>query len=143
MSEYNEPGTTTDSLVALYGRKWYTGWVNDVQTFQKTEIGILSDIQTAKSGQTIAMGLQLIKGRIPYVGQFNNNPTSLEACFFQNGDIKLASKIDSGLFSDDDDIIPFKFKVPHKPGKYELLFSIRTLPFPGSKNSQTIEFTVR
>jgi len=142
MSEYYEPGTTTDSLVALYGRKWYTGWIEDVQTFQKTEIGVLSDIRTAKPGETISMGLQLIESRIPNVGQ-SNNPTSLEACFFQNGDIKLASKVGSGIFSDDDAIIPFKFKVPDKPGKYELLFSIRTIPFPGSKNSATIGFTVK
>jgi len=143
MSEYNEPGTTTDSLVALYGRKWYTGWVNDVRTYQKAEIGIMSDIRTAKPGQTIAMGLQIIGDRIPDVGHFNDNPTTLEACFFQNEEIKLASKVDSGLFSDDDTIIPFKFKVPNKPGKYQLFFSIRTLPFPGSKNSESMEFTVK
>ncbi len=150
MSEYNEPGTTTDSLVALYGRKWYTGWVNDVQTFQKAEIGIMSGIRTAKAGQITTMDLLVLPGRFPSEAFMTKipelrlppNKAFLEACFLQNGDLKLASQSIDSILPTEGEFL-FKFKVPDKPGKYELLFSIRTIPFPGSKNSQTIEFTVK
>jgi len=145
LSEYNEPGSTTDSLVARYGRVWYTAWVNDVQTFQKTDIGILSNTRTASPGQIITMDLS-------FAGSFPQEALSpakdsgkafLEACFFQNrGELKVVSTpIDTIIPSNGK--YPFKFKVPTVPGKYELLFSIRTVPFPGSKNSQSIEFTVK
>ncbi|WP_448702258.1 ArnT family glycosyltransferase [Mucilaginibacter sp. AW1-3] len=147
MSEYNEPGATTDSLVALYGRKWYIGWVDDVQTYQKAEIGILSGIRSAKPGQNVTMDLLLAADRLDLfmtvVPKLRLAPDKafLEACFMQNGDLKLASKpLDSNI--PHEGRYQFKFKVPDKPGKYELSFSIRTVPFPGSKNSQTIEFTV-
>ncbi|OCX51222.1 hypothetical protein BEL04_21200 [Mucilaginibacter sp. PPCGB 2223] len=146
MSEYNEPGCTTDSLVALYGRKWYTGWVNNVQTFQKAEISIFSGATTAKPGQTVTMDLLLATGRLdPFmtiIPKLHLPPGKafLEACFLQNGDLKLASQPLDGSTPYEN---KYKFKVPDKPGKYELLFSIRTVPFPGSKNSEMVEFTVK
>lgn len=145
MSEYYEPGATTDSLVALYGRKWYIGWVDHVQTCQKTEIGIISPIRTAKPGQIITMDV-ILSGHFPHEAFYKNGSkgTFLEACFLQHGDLKMASKlIDQTIIPSDGNPYPFEFKVPDTPGKYQLLFSIRTEPFPGSKNSETIDFTVR
>jgi len=146
MSEYYEPGATTDSLVALYGRKWYTGWVDSVHTFQKTDITILSNIRSAKAGQTIVMGASF-KGVLPDEALRPGKGTEkvfLDACFFQNqGELKFVSHPERNMFFPYEGEYPFKFKVPDNPGKYELLFSIRTIPFPGSKNSESIEFTVK
>ncbi len=148
MSEYNEPGTTTDSLVALYGRKWYTGWVYDVQTFQKTEITILSTQRSAGSGQEITMPLNI---NHPYHYELDfSNPDKifLEACFYQDGNLKLVDKAATNfnmlsIRPGYQDVYHFRFAAPKIPGKYQLQFSIRTVPFPGSGNSERVEFIVK
>lgn len=145
MSEYNEPGTTTDSLVALYDRKWYTGWVDSVRTYQKLDITVLPGTDTALAGQFITKGLHF-NGRFDLersIKEARMKKTFLEACFFQNGEIKEAyqeTNFNVLLYEGE---YPFKFKVPTKPGKYQLFFSIRTVPFPGSRNSATMDFTVK
>lgn len=145
MSEENDAGITTDSVVAKYDRVWHGLWVNDVRTYQKTEITIQSDLRTAKASQTAEMNITF-NGPFPQDALYSikgSEKAFLDACFFQNnGELKFVSQPQK-------DILPYegeyqlKFKVPDVPGKYQLLFSIRTLPFPGSKNSQTIEFTVK
>jgi hypothetical protein len=83
-------------------------------------------------------------GRFDYssLSESNSN-TVLEACFFQSGDLKLASQPVAPSPFPYKGKYPFRFKVPIQPGKYDLLLSIRTIPFPGSRNSKTIEFTVK
>ncbi len=145
MSEDNEPGTTTDSLVALYGRKWHTCWVDNVQTYQKMEVAISPLVTTAAPGQVIDMGV-FFDRPLPHAPLWSPSaaPNSfLDACFFQDqGDLKFVSNPRLNIYSHNGEHI-LEFKVPDTPGTYELLFSIRTLPFQGSGNSQRIEFTVK
>jgi hypothetical protein len=39
-------------------------------------------------------------------------------------------------------LYPFALKAPVEKGQYEVLFSIRTTPFEGGKNSRIIHLTV-
>lgn len=152
MQDVWEPGFTTDSLVDLYGRKWYTLWVNDVRTYQKVIIDVPAFQQKIKAtlGQELVFDLTM-HNPYAYPISFTDNGYThkalLEACFFQGEDMKLADKADDdfkniGLQPGAQCKYTFHFKAPMVKGKYDLLFSIRTTPFAGSRNSPVINLVV-
>jgi len=146
-----EKGLTTDSIVDEYGRKYYSGWVNDVQTYQKVEISIAVASGSASAGQTLTFDLS-VHNPYPHPISFSDSgylhKAFLDACFFQGGDIKYAAMAPVSFNAIN---IPakgtakysFPVKVPGNKGKYDLFFSVRTEPFAGSRNSKTISFEVK
>ncbi len=150
LEENKEPGLTTDSIVDNYDRKWYGMWVNDVRTYQKVLIDVpLQSIKTAP-GKAIEMTLTLhnpYPRAIDFTDSGYTHKASLITCFFQNGDLITEQKA-----SNDFNQISLKpgaqvnytlrFKAPNVKGKYNLLFSIRTSPFLGAKNSGPVSVVV-
>lgn len=146
---FKQPGVTTDSLKVSAGT-WYGGWVNDVRTYQKITIDNGNYKMSATAGQKKIFDL-IITNPYPHVVNFGNNgwqhKAFLEACFFDEHDVIQQLDNDTTfnkIALNAGQSIHHKFIVtaPAKKGKYELMFSIRTEPFTGSKNSRIIKFTV-
>lgn len=146
---FKQPGVTTDSIKVSAGT-WYGGWVNDVRTYQKITIDNGNYKMSATAGQKKIFDL-VITNPYPHVVNFGNNgwqhKAFLEACFFDEHDVIQQLDNDTTfnkIALNAGQSIHHKFIVtaPAKKGKYELMFSIRTEPFTGSKNSRIIKFTV-
>ena len=74
--------------------------------------------------------------------------TGLEACFFKGFDVISNQQMDNSfnrisLKPCQSRHFTFNLTAPQTKGTYDLLFSLRTDPFPGSKNSRIITFTVK
>ena len=149
LSQWPVAEITTDSIVCSAG-KWYGGWVDDARTYQKIAIDTQADNIKAKPGQMIQFDLN-VTNPYPFAVNFTNagykHPVMLEACFFQGNDLALASNTGAGfnaisLGKNKSTRYKFTVSAPMQKGSYNLLFSIRTEPFRGSKNSRIIKFTV-
>jgi hypothetical protein len=150
MSPYYDSQVHTDSMDTPTG-KWYGGWVNNVRSYQKIDIRNNTYKLQAKAGQEVTFNLQLVS---PYANtvHFNNldkdHTASLKACFFQ-GDTPMNVQ-EAGDDFNRISIAPnqtaaytFKLKAPLVKGNYDLIFSIRTTPFQGGRNSRIIHFAVQ
>jgi len=144
-----QPGVTTDSVIVSAG-KWYGGWVNDVRTYQKITIDNGNYKMSGSAGQKTVFDL-VITNPYPHPVNFGNagwqHKAFLEACFFDEHDVVQQLDNDTTfnkIALNAGQSIHHRFTVtaPAKKGKYELMFSIRTEPFTGSKNSRIIKFTV-
>jgi len=147
---YPIKGLTTDSLDLPAG-KWYGGWVNDARTYQKVTIETSKLKVTAVPGEKIAFDLSIDD---PYALPINfsnsgyTHPVALEACFFKGTDVINTQKAPENfnqLNIKPGQKVKYRFTAtaPLTKGTYELLFSLRTDPFPGGKNSRNIAFTVK
>jgi hypothetical protein len=143
-------GITTDSLKCAVGT-WYGGWVDDVRTYQKIAIDTKVDNIKAEPGQFIQFDLSLTNP-YPFAVNFTNagykHAVMLEACFFKGRDVAVATSTGAGfnainLKPGESKRYIFSVAAPIEKGTYDLLFSIRTEPFRGSKNSRMIKFTVK
>jgi hypothetical protein len=142
-------GVTTDSLKCAAGI-WYGGWVDDARTYQKITIDNKTDHINAKPGQLIQFDLNLTNP-YPFAVNFTNSgykhAVVLEACFFKGRDVAMTVNTGTGfnavsLKMGERKHHKFSVAAPMEKGTYDLLFSIRTDPFRGSKNSRMIKFTV-
>jgi hypothetical protein len=143
-------GYKTDTIAGEVGT-WYGAWVEDTRTYQKIAIDTKTKSVTAKPGQKIQFDLSITN---PYTYDVNftnvgyKHPVFLESCFF-TGPTDIAEvqqsaadfnkiKLESGQSA------RYKTTVtaPKDKGTYYLMFSIRTEPFRGSKNSRLIKFVV-
>jgi hypothetical protein len=143
-------GVTTDSIKMAAGT-WYGGWVNDVRTYQKVNFEPAADNITASPGQRLVFDLTVTNPyhhSISFVNKGYLHPVVLEACFF-SGDSAIAVQKAANTFNNislkPGESAHYKFNItaPMQKGNIELLFSLRTEPFPGSKNSRIINFTVK
>jgi hypothetical protein len=143
-----QPGVTTDSIKVSAGT-WYGGWIDDVRTYQKVIIDNGIYKINSPAGQKNTFDL-VITNPYPHAIDFSNkgwkHPVYLEACFFnEKGDMqsqladttfnKIALKPGQGTH------FSFTIVSPKQKGRYDLLFSIRTQPFAGGKNSRIVKFT--
>lgn len=143
-------GITTDSIKVAAGT-WYGGWVDDVRTYQKVNFETPVENITAAPGQRLVFDLTVTN---PYhhIISFTNkgcrHPVVLNACFF-SGDNTIAVQKAQDTFNNislkpgESARYQFSITAPMQKGNMELLFSLRTEPFPGSKNSRIINFTVK
>ena len=142
------PGLTKDTIKVSAGT-WYGGWVDDVRTYQKVIIdnGMYKINKTA--GEKMTFNLT-ITNPYPYAINFSNkgqvHPVDMEACFFnEKGDMQSQFADTSfnkiALKPGQSTHYTFSIVSPKQKGRYDLLFSIRTQPFVGSKNSRIIKFT--
>lgn len=142
-------GGMQDTINTVRG-KWYGMWVNDTRTFQR--VNILADKSKVKAspGQQTVFNL-IIANPYPYPISFKNEGYAhqlvMDACFIQQGITKFT--VGAGAGFNAIDLQPgqtahyrFAFNAPAIKGKYDLIFSIQTTPFPGGRNSRAISFLV-
>jgi hypothetical protein len=142
-------GKGIDSLETTWG-KWYYQWVNNVKTYQKIDIQPNRYKITARPGQQVTFQLQLAN---PYAQTVNfansqEHEVALQACFYKDDEppVFFAATADFNRLT-----IPAKQKgtytftcrVPEQKGKYDMVFSIRTTPFLGGRNSRVVSVTVQ
>ena len=147
---YPIQGITTDSLKVKAGT-WYSQWVDDVRTYQQIDFETPSYKVTASPGEKTIFFLS-VKNPYPYPISFSNkgylHPVTLEACIFRADSLASLQKADStfnrmNLKPGQSTQFTFAITAPNQKGNYDLLFSLRTDPFPGGKNSRIITFTVK
>ncbi|MDB5131455.1 MAG: hypothetical protein JWR02_1204 [Mucilaginibacter sp.] len=143
-------GYTTDSIKMAAGT-WYGGWIDDVRTYQKVNFETTAGNVAASPGQKLVFNLTVTN---PYhhLISFTNtgylHPVILEAYFLKGNSVVAVQKA-SGTFNNislkpgESARYMFTVTAPIEKGNMELLFSLRTEPFPGSKNSRIINFTVK
>jgi len=142
-------GLTTDSIKVPAGT-WYTAWIDDVRTYQQINFETSQYKIAATPGQKINFELSFTNP-YPYAISFSDkgylHPVVLEACFFKGDAIINTQKADSTfnqihLKPGETGHYNFMLNAPLEKGNYDLLFSLRTDPFPGSKNGRIITFAV-
>jgi len=131
------------------GNKWYAQWVDDTRTYQKITIETNVHALRLTKGKSEVVGLA-ITNPYPYPVYFTNKGAKqnvfLEACFFKDDVNKCVLSADSSfnnLILKPGESKVYNFIITDPPlekGNYELLFSIRTTPFSGGKNSRIIRF---
>jgi 4-amino-4-deoxy-L-arabinose transferase-like glycosyltransferase len=140
-------GITTDSIKTVKGT-YYSGWVSDIITYQKIDIQLAERKFMVTPGQQITFHLK-IGNPYPYAVKFNgDHGVQLSACFFQGDElpyVKTAGADFNQLVIPSQQSTNFSFTIqaPDKKGRYELVFSVKTLPFAGGRNSRSINFTVQ
>ena len=128
---------------------WYGGWVDDVRTYQKLKIDVGFTHLALSESEHKAIDLT-ITNPYAYTVNFSNkgrlHKALLGVVFFRNDGTGSAQK--SGDDFNNITLKPgesthytFNITAPKK-GKYEMIFSIRTEPFEGSKNSKIIQLQV-
>jgi hypothetical protein len=130
---------------------WYGTWVEDARTYQKIAIDTKTTAVTAHPGQKIQFDLN-IANPYEYDVNFTNvgykHPVYLESCFFTGPtDIAEVQQAGTGfnkisLQSGESKTYQTEVTAPKEKRIYYLMFSIRTEPFRGSKNSRLIKFIV-
>jgi hypothetical protein len=150
LSWYPIKDVTTDSLKIAAGT-WYGGWVDDFRTYQRVNFETKSYKITASPGQKTVFDLT-VTNPYTYPINFNNkgylHPATMEA-YLLDEDYKVTTEEAGPTFNEiklkpgESRHYNFTVIAPLKPGKYDLLFSIRTEPFPGSKNSRIISYIVK
>lgn len=147
--DHKMPGVLTDSIKCEAGN-WYGGWINDARTYQKILVEAKTDHVNAHPGQKLQFDLSLTN---PYPNAVNftntgqTHPVVLESCLFTGEDLIDVQKADSTfnnitLSPAQSKPYRFAFTAPQKKGTYILLFSLRTEPFSGSKNSPLVKLNV-
>lgn len=143
-------GTTTTDSIKVKAGTWYATWVNNVRTYQKVTIETQYHQLNLHTGQKQDIDLT-ITNPYPYSINFsdkgNEHQVVLGACFFDTDGLVRGERADSAfnnlaLKPGQSTHFVFKVQAPLQKGKYELIFSIRTTPFEGSKNSRVIDVTV-
>lgn len=144
------PDVTTDTIKTAVGN-WYGGWVNNVRTYQKIDFELPSYKLSASSGEKITLNLSF-KNTYSFPVNFGNSPGQsplyFEACFFGENDSMNVQKADDSFYHialqpGQNARYNFRVTAPVKAGRYELILSLRTVPFVGGRNSGAISFTVK
>lgn len=150
LTSYPVKGLTTDSLKLKAGT-WYTAWVNDVRTYQKVNLETTSYKIKAVAGQEVCFNLT-VSNKYNHTISFSNDHdlhhVYMEICTFNGDNIIDVQEADADFYKiilkpGENTHYIFKFKAPSLKGNYELIFSLRTDPFPGSKNSRIIKLRVK
>ena len=150
LTYYPIKGLSTDSIKLSAGN-WYGAWVNDVRTYQKVNIETtMSKIMTSP-GKKIVLSLKVsnpYSAPIDFGNAGYSHQVFLEACIFQGNDVITVQKADTSfnkinLKPGKSTSFTFVLNAPKIKGNFDLLFSLRTDPFPGSKNSKIISLMVQ
>lgn len=143
-------GYKTDTIKLAAGT-WYGCRVDDVRTYQQVNFETSLNKITAAPGQQVTFDLAISNPYhhpISFSDSGYLHPVVLQACFFK-GDSTVAVQRAPASFKQislkPGQSTHYKFTVtaPEQKGEMEMLFSLQTDPFPGSKNSRIITFTVK
>jgi len=144
------PLAATSDTIKVKAGKWYAEWVDDVRTYQQVSIDADNYKVKLSPGQQKPIVLKLTNP-YPYPINFGNagfkHEVIIGACFFRGDVMVNGEKADSSfnhisLQPGASALHTFMLKAPAEKGKYDVLFSIRTTPFEGSKNSRVLHLTV-
>jgi hypothetical protein len=147
--DFKGKGLQLDSFMTARGM-WHGAWIDSVRTFQKIDIRAKQSNIKAGPGQKIALDLT-ITNPYAYPVNFKNEGYPHEligaACFFQGTTERFPVRFGpdfARIIIPPHQTVPYHLELTSPPvkGKYELIFSIRTTPFPGGRNSRAISFTV-
>ncbi|HEY8928890.1 MAG TPA: glycosyltransferase family 39 protein [Mucilaginibacter sp.] len=144
------PGLTSDSIKIEAGT-WYGNWVNDVRTYQKVTIETPQLKLETAPGVTTNFDLTITNPydhAITFADSGYTHPVKLEYCIFKDVDLVAVKEgADSykkiSLQPGESARYSFPVTSPNVKGNYNLVFSLRTDPFLGSKNSRVIKLTVK
>ena len=129
----------------------YLNAVKDTRTYQRIDIMADKYGVNTTPGNNIMFNLS-IKNPYPYAINFSNkgqlHPVYLAACFVRNNYLIYAQRADSTfnkikLAPGQTANYTFKINAPKDKGRSDLIFSLRTTPFDGGRNSRIINFTVQ
>jgi hypothetical protein len=144
------PNLKIDSFKTVYGT-WYNAWIDHARTYQKIDIKLNSYKIQAKPGQKVTFNLKLSNPydkTVDFTNTGTPNSVALKANFYLNDELKAEQS--AGADFNRISILPgqtanYKFTAtaPAKRGKYNLIFSMQTTPFPGGRNSRIVTFTVQ
>lgn len=149
--ENPQAGVTTDTIKTGVGN-WYGGWVNDLRTYQRIEFKTTQMKNAVRPGEQKVIDLTFTNPYSVPVSFSNKgalHQVTFEACFYEGDNWISNQKTSDDSFYNialkPGETAHFKFNVvaPAKPGKYQLIFSLRTDPFPGGRNSKTVNYTVK
>lgn len=149
VSEESKNSALQDTIITDKGT-WYGIFLDSVRLYQKVEIKPINMPETVKPGQHFRV---LAKIHNPYQEtiSFKNAGEKyaciLESAYLQDGNIVGVNAIESNfnglqIGAKADTAIALNVIAPKKTGKYKLIFSIRTAPFKGSRNSNFIPLVV-
>ncbi|OOQ58224.1 ArnT family glycosyltransferase [Mucilaginibacter pedocola] len=144
-------GYKNDTIKTKDAGAWYGVWVDDARTYQKIAIDTKTQQVKLHPGQKVEFDLQITN---PYGHDVNftnlgyKHPVYLESCFF-TGPTDIADVQPAGADFNNISLKPgataayhTSVVAPKEKRTYYLMFSIRTEPFRGSKNSRLIKFIV-
>jgi hypothetical protein len=129
---------------------WYGDWVNDMRTYQKILITPPYTSLKLRAGEKRDIDLTIINP-YPYTVNFSNkgvqHDVALGVVFFKADGLIFVKKSDNDFNSislkpGQSTHYTFKLTAPQVKGRYETIFSVRTQPFEGSKNSRIIDLEV-
>jgi hypothetical protein len=131
---------------------FYGTWIENARIYQKVNITPQNISGTWKPEQTIPMNLEIFN---PYAEPiYLGNKDQKWKCHLEYG-YKVEGKLigpmhpvlanleNVNIISKGSEILPAVIHAPSKAGKYKLVFSIRTEPFYGSRNSSHISIEVK
>ncbi|GAA4325645.1 hypothetical protein GCM10023149_28120 [Mucilaginibacter gynuensis] len=143
------PGITKDTIKTADG-DYFGVWVDDVRTYQK--VNFVSGIKKMVSspGKQFQIRLSVTNPynhRISFTNTGYKMHVFLEACFVQgDAEVKVEPAGDDfhniNLKPGETTSYVFNLTAPDKKGVYDLMFSLRTGPFQGSKNGRVINISV-
>lgn len=130
---------------------FYGQWIPKVRMYQKVSVNTVALPATWKANEVKTLQLKITN---PYAETISlNNQTGSPGCYleysFKTGDqLDEFKAVGADLKSltikaGQTVIIPGTIKAPATSGKYKLILSIRTDPFPGARNSNMITVTVK
>jgi hypothetical protein len=130
---------------------WFGRWVDSVRTYQKVEIKVGETSKEWDKGEVRCLELRFYN---PYQEEISfSNKGQKWNCYLEYGYMKEGKLIDVfslgerfhefTISSKKEVNITANIKAPSESGKYKLIFSIRTDPFPGTRNSRMISINVK
>lgn len=140
----------TDTIATSKGI-YYGVWVDEVRMYQKVSVNPVEMPVDWKTGEVITLDLKFTN---PYDGEISlGNAGQKWKCYLEYGfklgpDLGEFKAVDADI---ENVVIPAKESVvvkamvqaPAEAGKYKLIFSLRTEPFGGSRNSNMIATEIK
>lgn len=131
--------------------KYYGMWIDQVRMYQRVEIhddAKLNDLQPDEVRQINLRIYNPYSEPIDFTNDGQKWKCYLEYGFLEKGrlnEVKSLGAEFNALQIDpkQEKSLSVNIKAPGKPGKYKLIFSIRTDPFPGARNSRMIQVEVK
>lgn len=139
----------TDTIKTNVGT-WYGVWVDSMRSYQKVVIDSKVSKLTVKAGSKYTFDLTLhnpYKYPISFTDSGYMHQVVLGICLFKGPDVAFAYPATPDFHKL---TIPagqtaryqFVFTAPLQKGRYDVLFSLRTTPFYGGRNSRIIDLTI-
>lgn len=139
-----------DSFI-VKNRLQYGRWIEDARYYHKVEIDVRKMPGNWKTNELKSCELiiyNLYKDSINFTNVGRQWKCFLEYVYLWKGDImevySLGNILDSvSIAGNEKKIINIHLKAPSQPGNYKLIFSLKTEPFPGPRNSRMIGVNIK